>query len=355
MSQSAHTRRDVLKILSVAPLVASRGLSAEQSVAPAVLPPKKTRLCLVSRHLQWTNMEEAVAVAAEAGCKAISWTVRQGAHMLPENVERDLPKAVDLAHKAGLDTPMLITALNEGKSARAEAVLATMRGVGIRYYRAAPFRYDYSSDLAQQIEALKPRIGSLVRLNEKYGTTAMYHTHSAYGNIGGGVWDLWLAVKDFDPEFVGLNYDLGHATIRGGTGWIETSHIAHKFVHGLSVKDCRWVKNTSSPTAATGRRGGEAAADRAPRPPWVAEMVPGGEGMVDFHGMMSYFKSVGFGGPVELYQEYYVTVPGVAEPVNMLGTDYGKWQLEMPKSNYIALLRRDVDFYTKALTESGLL
>ena len=71
--------------------------------------------------------------------------------------------------------------------------------------------------------------------------------------------------------------------------------------------------------------------------------------MVDFTGMLSYFKSVGFGGPVELYQEYYVTVPGVAEPVNMLGTDYGKWQLEMP------LLRRDVDFYTKALTESGLL
>ena len=50
-------------------------------------------------------MEEAVSVAAEAGCKAIAWTVRQGAHMLPANVERDLPKAVELAHKAGLDTP----------------------------------------------------------------------------------------------------------------------------------------------------------------------------------------------------------------------------------------------------------
>ena len=96
-------------------------------------------------------MEEAVSVAAEAGCKAIAWTVRQGAHMLPDNVERDLPKAVELAHKAGLDTPMLITALNEGKSERAEAVLDTMRGVGIRYYRAAPFRYDYSADLAQQM------------------------------------------------------------------------------------------------------------------------------------------------------------------------------------------------------------
>jgi len=57
---------------------------------------------------------------------------------------------------------------------------------------------------------------------------------------------------------------------------------------------------------------------------------------------------------VELYQEYHVSVPGVTEPVNMLGTDYGKWKLEMPKADYIALLRRDVTFYTKALTESGL-
>jgi len=355
MAGSEPTRREVLKLLTAAPLVAGRRLSAAQ-VAPASAE-KRTRLCLVSRHLQWTNMEEAVAVAAEAGCKAISWTVRAGAHILPTNVERDLPKAVDLARKAGLDAPMLITALNEGTSERAEAILDTMRGVGIRYYRAAPFRYDYSGDLAQQIEALKPRISSLVRLNEKYGTTAMYHTHSAYGLIGGGVWDLWMAVKDFDPQFVGLNYDLGHATIRGGTGWVETSHLAHKFVHGLSVKDFRWVKSGTSTAAraiGAGRRGGRPPADAPPRAPWTPEMVPGGEGMVDFQGMLSYFKSVGFAGPVELYQEYSVRVPGVTEPVNMLGTDYGKWKLEMAKADYIALLSRDVNFYTKALTESGL-
>jgi len=353
MSHTQHSRRDVLKLLGAAPFIASHAGAPATSVQPAV-PPARAKLCLVSRHLQWTNMEEAVSVAAEAGCKAIAWTVRQGAHMLPDNVERDLPKAVELAHKAGLDTPMLITALNEGKSERAEAVLDTMRGVGIRYYRAAPFRYDYSADLAQQIEGLKPRIASLVRLNEKYGTTAMYHTHSAYGNVGGGVWDLWLAVKDFNPQFVGLNYDLGHATIRGGTGWIETSHIAHKFVHGLSVKDFRWVKSSGSATGSRGRRGGPPA-DRSPRPPWSPEMVPGGEGMVDFTGMLSYFKSVGFAGPVELYQEYQVNVPGVAEPVNMLGTDFGRWKLEMPKAQYVSLLKRDVTFYTNALTESGLL
>ena len=201
-----------------------------------------------------------------------------------------------MTRKAGLDTPMVISAIVDAKSPRAEAILSTMQGLGIRYFRAPSFRYDYSQELEPQLEALKPRIGSLAALNQRYGTTAMYHTHSGAGNIGGGVWDLWLVLKQFDREFVGLNYDLGHATIRGGSGWVETSHFAHKYVHGLSVKDFRWAKGGGS------RRVGG----------WSAEMVPGGEGMVDFAGMLWYFKSVGFAGPVELYQEYSVTVPGVA-------------------------------------------
>jgi sugar phosphate isomerase/epimerase len=214
-----------------------------------------------------------------------------------------------------------------------------MQGLGIRYYRAPSFRYDFAQELEPQLEALKPRIAGLVALNQKYGTTTMYHTHSATGTVGGGVWDLWLALKAFDRELVGLNYDLGHATIRGGSGWRETSHFAHKFVHGLSLKDFRWVKRAAN-------RGTGA---------WSPEMVPPGEGMVDFKNMLAYFKSAGFAGPVELYQEYSVAVPGVAEPVNMLGTDAGKWKLEMPKAQYVALLKRDVDFYTGAMTDAGLL
>lgn len=336
-----HSRRDVLKVLGAAPMAASiASVASAQSTPRPPAAAAKTQLCLVSRHLQWTDVQEGSAAAIEGGCKAVAWSVRGGAHILPTNVEHELPRAVEAAHKAGLETPMVITAIVDAKSERVEAILDTMRGLGIRYYRAPSFRYDYNAELMPQLEALKPRIAGLAKLNEKYGTTAMYHTHSASGNVGGGVWDLWLVLKDFDPQLVGLNYDLGHATIRGGTGWVETSHFAHRHVRGLSVKDFRWVKSGA------GRRGtGE----------WSAEMVPGGEGMVDFKGMLGYFKSVGFAGPVELYQEYSVTVPGRTEPVNMLGTNYGTWKLEMPRAEWISLLKRDVAFYSNALREAQLI
>jgi L-ribulose-5-phosphate 3-epimerase len=335
MNDRKQSRREVLKALGAAPLLAA---GAQGAALPQAQTPGTPTLCLVSRHLQWTSMEDGVAVAAEAGCRAIAWTVRAGAHMLPENVERDLPRAVELARKAGLAAPMVITAITDASSPRVEAILDTMRSVGIRHYRAASFRYDYAGDLEAQLDALAPRVEGLVRLNEKYGTTAMYHTQSSAGTVGGGVWDLWTVLRRFDPRYVGINYDLGHATIRGGTGWMETSRVARRFVHGLSVKDFRWTKGGSS-----GRRLGA----------WSAEMVPPGEGMVDFAGMFSYFKSAGFAGPIELYQEYSVTVPGRAEPVNMLGTNYGTWKLEMPRAEYLALLKRDVAFYTSAMRGSG--
>jgi len=331
-----HSRREVLKLLGTVPLAAA---AARGNAVAAQTRPKKAQLCLVSRHLQWTGIEEGIAVVAEAGCKGIAWTVRPGAHILAENVERDLVKAVELTRQAGLEVPMVITAVADAKSPRAEAILSTMQGLGLRYFRAPSFRYDYTHPLEPQLEALKPRIGSLAALNQKYGTTAMYHTHSGAGNIGGGAWDLWLVLKHFDRQLVGLNYDLGHATIRGGTGWVESSRFAQPYIHGLSVKDFRWVKGGG------GRRAGA----------WSAEMVPGGEGMVDFSGMLSYFQSVGFAGPVELYQEYSVTVPGVDKPVNMLGTDFGTWKLEMPKSQYLSLLKRDVAFYSNALSTAGLI
>jgi len=348
MSEALKSRRDMLKLLGAAPLIAT-GRSATEAAAQSSTPSEKPQLALVSRHLQWTSMEEGAAIAAEAGFHAIAWTVRPGAHMEPEHVERDLPKAVDIARKAGLATPMLITAIVDAQSPRAEAILDTMRSAGIRRYRAPSFRYDYRGDLNQQWEALKPRVAGLVKLNEKYGTTAMYHTHSGPGNVGGGVWDLWLLVKDFDPRYVGLNFDVGHATARGGAEWIETSHFAHRHVHALSLKDFRWVKKSElAPSDPTPGRYGS-----SPTWPWVTQFVPPGEGMVNFRDIFAYFQSVGFSGPLETYFEYFVNVPG-QPPVDMLGTDFGKWKLEMPKSQFISLLQRDVKFYNALLTETKL-
>ena len=103
-----QSRRDVLKVLGAAPLAASAAtvVGAQTPQSRPVAPAAKTQLCLVSRHLQWTDVEQGAAAAAEGGCTAVAWSVRGGAHILAENVERELPRAVAAAKKAGLATPI---------------------------------------------------------------------------------------------------------------------------------------------------------------------------------------------------------------------------------------------------------
>src|SRR5215207_2601140 len=100
-----HSRRDLLKVLGAAPVAASIAATASGQSTPrpsTAAAPAKTQLCLVSRHLQWTDVQEGSAAAAEGGCQAVAWTIRGGAHILPTNVERELPRAVEAARKAGL-------------------------------------------------------------------------------------------------------------------------------------------------------------------------------------------------------------------------------------------------------------
>jgi L-ribulose-5-phosphate 3-epimerase len=309
--------------------------SASVTRAGGVPQPGDPRLALVSRHVQWSDIEEGAAVAAEAGFTAIAWTCRPGAHILPEYVERDLPRAMAAASRHGLAVPMLITAINTTTAPRAEAILDTMRQAGITRYRAPNFRYDYSRDLTSQWEALKPQLAALARLNEKYGVTAMFHTHSSAGSVGGGLWDLWLLVKEFAPSVLGINYDLGHAIVRGGTEWMQTARFAHRHIAALSVKDVRWVRRQDASPGTW---------------PWAPEFVPPGQGMVNFRDMFTYFKSVGFSGPVEVYYEYVVRLDD-GRSMNMLGTDRGTWELEMPRAQFIGYLKRDLDFYRTLLRD----
>ena len=59
------------------------------------------------------------------------------------------------------------------------------------------------------------------------------------GNIGGGGWDLWLTIRDFDPKYIGMDVDLGHATMKGGPEVWELLRFSHGHMLGVASKDIR--------------------------------------------------------------------------------------------------------------------
>lgn len=309
------TRRDALTLLGGAAL-AGAGVPAA-SAQPAVA--ARRPIGIVSRHLQWTDLEGAIAVAKEAGFDAIEWNVRRGGHVAPERVEQELPRAVELTRKAGLTATMITTSIQDAQSPFAEPILRAAQAAGIRWYRGGEyFRYDYARPLLPQLEALKPRIASLVALNRKYGTTWAYHTHSAPGMIGGGVWDIWSAIKDFDPASIGLNFDLGHATARNGAGWIDAATVAAPFIAALAVKDVKWVQ---------GARG------------WRAEFCPVGEGMIDLKRTAGVLDAAGFTGPINIHYEHN----------GLLGADLGTWTLPTTRDRFLEIVRHDLQAVREGL------
>ncbi|MCC7464425.1 MAG: sugar phosphate isomerase/epimerase, partial [Gammaproteobacteria bacterium] len=171
--------------------------------------------------------------------------------------------------------------------------------------------------------------------NERYGATALIHTHG--GLVGGAVWDTWLVLRDFDPDCVGINFDTGYGFYIAGAGWREAVRFARPYIGLISLKDFRWKREAQNG-----------------RSQWGPEICAPGQGMVDFQEMLSYFKSTDFHGPAEVQFEYPIPVPGRSASINLMTRDVGEWTLEMPKSAFIAVLQRDVDFYATLMRETGL-
>lgn len=86
---------------------------------------------IVSRHLQFTDIEDAIAIAKEAGYDAIEWNVRDGGHVPPERVERELPRCIELTRQAGLSATMITTAASDASYPYLETILATASGLGV--------------------------------------------------------------------------------------------------------------------------------------------------------------------------------------------------------------------------------
>ncbi len=305
---------------------AAAGFAAGTAAAPlsATASSGPLKISIFSKHLRFLEGEALAAGAVEIGCDGVDLAVRKGGHIEPEHVARELPAMAEVfrAHKLAL--PMLTTDIVDADTPYAEDILRSMREQGIAYYRWGGFKYDYGRPLGPQLEALKPRVARLAALNQRYGATAMYHTHSGVGVVGAPIWDIDFVVKDFDANAVAVNYDIGHATIEGGFGgWIDSFYFTQPHLRGIAVKDCMWEKD------ANGK--------------WRSAFVPMGTGMVQFPKFFQMVKQSGFNGPLQIHFEY---------PLG--GAENGKTQLTMPPQEVLAAMKRDVSQLRRYLKDAAL-
>ena len=243
-------------------------LTSDSLVGQTPAATNKLRVAINSRHLQWLRTADEVAEAvSEMGFAGVDLTVQPSpGHVDPAKAATDLPAFANAIGKHGLEVAAMTCPITDADSPNAEALLAAAHSAGLTHYACSPFHYDETKSIQPQLDALKPRLEKLAKLNEKYRMKAMYRASAGSTNVGAAVWDFMSVLRNFDPAWVSFQYDLGEMSVAGGGGtWALNLRAAGPYIGGVSLSDgilesTFVVKGggpfTGQPAPAGGRGGG---------------------------------------------------------------------------------------------------
>ena len=279
--QYHHTRRSILKnsILAGAlfPLVHADLFAITPGNTAARL-----KIHIFSKHLQFLNYRDMADAVAKLGFDGIDLTVRPKGHVLPERVDDDLPKAIDAIRKVGLESSMMVTAVDDATDPVDKKVLAVAAKLGIKYYRMNWFSYPEGESMPAAIQALQQKVKAISQVNKEVGITGCYQNHAGR-LVGASLWELWQLVKEADKQHMGIQYDIRHAVVEGGTSWQNGLRLIQPHIKTLAIKDFNWEKKNGQ---------------------WAIQDTPIGEGMVDFKTYFKLLKQYQVDVPVSLHLEY---------------------------------------------------
>ena len=253
--------------------------AAQPGGAPAAAP-RRLIMDAYTRCLHWIRDPDEIAEAAiEMTCGGVQPTVQEyPGHIDPAKVAQELPAFVKTMQKHGLRVKQIRGGNQTDVTAPVEAMVGTMGQVGATHYWLGTDNYDLSKPIMPQLDAIKLKVDRFVKLNQKHGTTLMYHTRAGANSVGSAVWDLLYVMKDFDPKHVGFHWDTGHMALHGSNMWELLMRTAGPYIVAISWKDRSWQQNLGFlgeggpfpgpqpvASAAGGRGGGPA---RGWRPRW---------------------------------------------------------------------------------------
>lgn len=237
---------------------------------------------IFSKHLQWLDYGKMAKTAAEIGFDGVDLTVRPKGHVLPENVEVDLPKAVEAIRKAGLKAELLTTAITDANAPHTETILKTASRLGIKTYRMGWLDYEAKKPIPEQLEVFKKQLAELAEMNKHYALHGAYQNHAGT-SVGASSWDTWYIIKDLDPTHLGARFDVRHAVVEGMHSWETSLKLLAPHIRSLDLKDFIWTQKDGK---------------------WTVENVPVGQGAVDFGRYFQLLDELKIDAPITLHMEY---------------------------------------------------
>ena len=310
------TRRQSLKMIgttgTVLPLLGAVPFFEKSQTASRT----QRDIHIFSKHLQWLDYEQMAKTAAKLGFDGVDLTVRPKGHVLPENAEKNLPKAVEAIRKAGLKAELITTSITNAKDPSTEKILKTASRLGIKTYRMGWLDYEAGKPIPEQLEVFKKQLAELADMNKHYGLHGAYQNHAGT-SVGASLWDTWFIIKDLDPQFLGARFDVRHAMVEGMNSWEVSMKLLAPHIKSLDIKDFIWAKKDEK---------------------WSVENVPIGQGAVDFERYFNLLDELKIEGSITLHMEY---------PLG--GANDGAFDLTVPPEVVTGAMRTDLTSLKKMM------
>lgn len=282
----------------------------------------KRPICAFTKCLQFLTFDEVGEVLAQLGFDGADMPVRPGGQVEPEEVKTGIPLAVKTLRKFGMEIPMIVTAITNPADPISIAILQAAADSGIKYYRTGWLKYDESKTIQQNLDEHRKTIEKLAELNEKLGIHGDYQNHSG-ASVGSPVWDLYELMKNVNPEFMGVQYDIRHAVAEGVFSWKLGMKRIAPWITTIDIKDSVFEKNVS----------GE----------WKTKNVFLGEGMVNFDEFLKEYASLKVEAPISIHYEY-----------DLGGAELGKKETTMNPMKIYEMMKKDLIWLREAMNKQQI-
>ncbi|MDQ6701320.1 MAG: sugar phosphate isomerase/epimerase [Acidobacteriota bacterium] len=244
--------------------LATAGVLASTTAKAA---PALPLLCLFSKALRKVGYTELGEIVKQLGFDGVDLAVRPDGHVEPRLSNVDLVRAFESIAGAGLECPMITTALTSPLEPTALAVIAISGRTQIPLFRVGDWRAAYSPSYLRDIRGL-------VSVGSRYNIAMALHNYTGE-NAGETDWNVAETLAGLDPKWAGAYFD----PIHHGEQWETALRPLLPRLRAVALKDFKIARGDAIP-------------------------CPLGEGSMDFRKLFTVLAQAGYRGPLSLRVEY---------------------------------------------------
>lgn len=267
----------------LASVTAAGAVAGAPAAGAAAEPPGRNKIIGFTKPFAKRSFAETADLVAEVGWDGVEVAVRPGTstQIAPERVADDLPRLADELKQRGRELSLVTTGVVRLDES-AERVLRTVAAVGCPRVRLGFLHYPRDVAPAKWLAECRAPFAEIAACCRELRLQAGYQNHSGRDFLGAPVWDLWEVIRETDPAHLGACFDIGHATVEGGTAWPLHARLMADRLVAVFVKDFAWRRT-----------------DKGQQVTWCRL----GQGVVD-RAFFDWLRTTGYAGPISQHHEY---------------------------------------------------